>query len=301
MNDMLRKSLRIGVTAALVAAAGAAAWLLWNHYRLAPWTRDGRVRADVVQIAPDVSGLVERVFVHDNEVVRKGDVLFTIDTARYRLAVSQAEASVRSLRAQLAQTQREDARNTVLGDLVAAELREQTVSKVDQLQAAIAQASSVAETARLNLKRTTVQAPVDGWITNLDLRPGAYATAGRPILALVDQQSLHVVGYFEETKIPRVHVGDPVQVRMVGDGRVLAGRVQGIAAGIDDRERQGSSNLLANVNPTFNWVRLAQRIPVRVQLDAVPPDLRLIMGRTASVDILEARTTASGPVAQGGW
>ena len=109
-------------------------------------------------------------------------------------------------------------------------------------------------------------------MTNLDLRPGAYATAGRPVFALVDRQSLHVQGYFEETKLGRIAVGAPVRVRLIGETQWLEGHVDSIAAGIEDRERGGSSNLLANVNPTFNWVRLAQRIPVRVQLDGVPPD-----------------------------
>ena len=292
-KQTLLTAVRFGVTLLVVAAAAAAGWKLWNHYRVAPWTRDGRVRADIVQVAPDVSGLVDQVAVSDNQVVRKGDLLFTIDRARYRLALAQAEASVRSLRAQLAQAQRESARNKGLGELVAAELSEQTSSRIDQLEATIAQAASVAETARLNLQRTEVRAPVDGWVTNFDLRPGAYATTGRPILALVDQGTLRIVGYFEETKIPRIHVGDPVQVRIIGEGQVLAGRVQGIAAAIEDRELQGSSNLLANPNPTFNWVRLAQRIPVRIQLDAVPPDVQLIMGRTVTVDVAPAAAAAS--------
>ena len=132
-----------------------------------------------------------------------------------------------------------------------------------------------------------MRASVDGWVTNFDLRPGAYAIAGKPMLAVVDQSSLHVLGYFEETKIGRIAVGEPVHVRLVGDTRELEGHVDSIAAGIDDRERGASSNLLANVNPTFNWVRLAQRIPVRVQLDRVPSDVRLIMGRTATVEVLD--------------
>jgi multidrug resistance efflux pump len=122
----------------------------------------------------------------------------------------------------------------------------------------------------VNLVRTEVRAPVDGWVTNFDLRPGAYAVTGRPVMAIVDKQSIHVMGYFEETKIPRVHVGDRVQVRLMGERAALTGHVDSIAAGIEDRDRQQSSNLLANVNPTFNWVRLAQRIPVRVQLDHPP-------------------------------
>jgi RND family efflux transporter MFP subunit len=290
---------RVALTLALVGAALGVGHLTWDHYREAPWTRDGRVRADVIQIAPDVSGLVERVAVHDNQAVHRGDVLFTIDRARHQLAVEQAEATVQGLRVQIDQARRENRRNIALGDLVPAESREQGSSKVDQLRANLQQAASTLDTARLNLARTEVKAPVDGWVTNLDLRPGAYATAGRPVFALVDQDSLHVQGYFEETKLGRIRVGAPVRVRMIGETQWLDGHVDSIAAGIEDRERSGSSNLLANVNPTFNWVRLAQRIPVRVQLDHVPPDARLIMGRTATVEVVEAPRGKDVSVAKG--
>jgi RND family efflux transporter MFP subunit len=301
MKPALQKVGRVALTLALVAAAVGVGHRTWDHYREAPWTRDGRVRADVIQIAPDVSGLVEQVVVHDNQVVRKGELLFTIDRARHQLALAQAEATLEGLRAQIEQAKRENRRNVTLGDLVPAELREQGVTKLDQLKANLSQASATLDTARLNLARTEVKAPVDGWVTNLDLRPGAYATAGRPVFALVDQHSLHVQGYFEETKLGRIQVGAPVRVRMIGETQWLDGHVDSIAAGIEDRERGGSSSLLANVNPTFNWVRLAQRIPVRVQLDRVPPETRLIMGRTATVEVIEAprSTTVTATVAQG--
>lgn len=295
MQRSLQIALRVGATLALAAAAAVAAHSLWHAYRLAPWTRDGRIRADIVQIAPDVSGLVDHVLVRDNQAVRRGDLLFTVDAERYRSALSQAQGGLHALAAQIEQAEREAARNRSLGDLVAAEQREQASSKVQQLRASIEQASASAETARINLERTQVRAPVDGWVTNFDVRPGSYATAGRPVLALVDSQSLHAVGYFEETKVPRIRIGDAVRVRMLGDTHVLTGRVQGIAAAIEDRERQGSSTLLANVNPTFNWVRLAQRIPVRVQFDAIPPEAQLIMGRTATIDVVGPATAPTAP------
>ena len=282
---------RVALTLALVGAALGVGHLTWDHYREAPWTRDGRVRADVIQIAPDVSGLVESIAVRDNQAVRKGEVLFTIDRVRHQIALAQAEATVQGLRVQIEQARRENRRNVTLGELVPAEAREQGVTKVDRLKAGLAQAAAALDSARLNLDRTEVRAPVDGWVTNLDLRPGAYATAGRPAFALVDRESLHVQGYFEETKLGRIAVGAPVRVRLIGETQWLEGHVDSIAAGIEDRERGGSSNLLANVNPTFNWVRLAQRIPVRVQLDGVPPE-KLIAGRTATVEVIEAPRSA---------
>lgn len=275
--------LRVAVTLAIVALAIVAARRLWTHYEVEPWTRDGRIRADVVQVAPDVSGLVTRVLVRDNQPVTVGMPLFEVDRPRYQLAVSQAQAAVTAQAVQLAQARREAGRNAQLGDLVAGEVREQGLARVQQLVAALDQARVALATARLNLQRTEVRASVAGTVANLGLRPGDYASAGHPEFAIIDTGSLHVIGYFEETKLPRIHVGDPVEVRLMGDERPIRGHVQSIAGGIEDRDRAPGANLLANVNPTFSWVRLAQRIPVRVAIDALPAGEALVVGRTATV------------------
>lgn len=278
--------LRVLVTLAAVALAFVAAQRLWVHYEEEPWTRDGRVRGDVVQVAPDVSGLVTDVLVKDDQAVAAGAPLFVIDRPRFRLAVAQARAALAAEQVQLAQARREARRNRQLGDLVAGEVREQGDARVAQLLAAIAQARVALQTAELNLARTTVTARVAGNVANLSLRPGDYATAGHPALAIIDRASLHVVGYFEETKLPRIHVGDAVAVRLMGDAQVLRGHVQSIAAGIEDRDRREGGNLLADVNPTFSWVRLAQRVPVRVAIDRAPAGTRMVVGRTATVEVL---------------
>lgn len=286
LHPSLRMAARIVATLIVVALALVAGRRLWAHYETEPWTRDGRVRADIVQVAPDVSGLVTQVLVRDNQPVVAGTPLFRVDTPRYQLAVSQAAANVASQETQLAQARREAQRNRALGELVAGETREQGDAKVAQLAAMLDQARVALATARLNLARTEVRASVAGTVSNLDLRPGDYATAGHPEFAIIDRESLHIIGYFEETKLPRVHVGDPVQVRLMGDDRVIAGHVQSIAGGIEDRDRSAGANLLANVNPTFSWVRLAQRIPVRVAIDNVPAGETLVVGRTATVEVL---------------
>jgi multidrug resistance efflux pump len=279
---------RIGIT--LLASAGALyfGWQLWRHYEIEPWTRDGRVKAYVVQVAPDVTGLVTRVDVHDNQMVKAGDPLFEIDKARFVLALRQGEAQVKAAQAALSQALRENQRNGQLDELVSQETREQGQTKLDQAHAALAQAEVNRDTAKLNLERTRVSAPVDGFVTNLDLRVGAYASASRPVMAVVDRHSFYVEGYFEETKLQGIHVGDPVRVSLMGAGQSIGGHVESFAEGIADRDRSTGQNLLPNVNPTFNWVRLAQRIPVRVALDAVPAELRLVAGQTATVQVLPA-------------
>jgi RND family efflux transporter MFP subunit len=241
------------------------------------------VRADVVTVAPDEAGFVVSVAVVDNQVVRKGDPLFQLDRARYEIALRQALAAVARERAVLAEARREARRNDTLGDVVAFEVREQSQARVEEAAASLQQGLADVGAAQLNLQRTLVVAPVNGVVTNLELRPGDYFTAGREALALVDADSLYVDGYFEETKLPHIHVGDRVSVRLMGESRILRGRVQSIAAAIDDRERTPTGDLVANINPTFTWVRLAQRVPVRIVLDSVPADVRLIAGRTATV------------------
>ncbi|MGO9991881.1 MAG: efflux RND transporter periplasmic adaptor subunit [Steroidobacteraceae bacterium] len=291
VKDTLLYAGRMSVTLAVVAAAIFAGRLLWRHYQVEPWTRDGRVRADVVQIAPDVSGLVSRVEVANDQSVARGQALFYVDRDRYALALRQAEAAVAAQRAALAQFQREDRRNAQLGDLVAAEITEQSAARVAAGEAALAQANAARDLAKLNLQRTVVVAPTDGSLSDLTLRVGDYVTAGKPVLALIDRQSLRVEGYFEETKLKRVHVGQPVTVQLMGESELLHGHVQSIANGIEDRDRAASANLLPNVNPVFNWVRLAQRVPVRIALDREPSDVRLVIGRTATVAVVEAPAT----------
>jgi multidrug resistance efflux pump len=277
---------RMGVTLAFAAGAVYAGWQLWRHYEVEPWTRDGRVKAYVVQVAPDVTGQVTKVYVHDNQHVAAGAPLFEIDRARFELALRQSEAQVVAAQAALAQAQRENKRNTQLDDLVSQETREQGQTRTDQARAALAQAEVNRDTAKLNLARTHVVSAVDGIVTNLDLREGAYATAAHPVMAVVDSRSFYVEGYFEETKLPGIQVGDKVEVTLMGTRQPLAGHVESFAEGIADRDRSTSANMLPNVNPTFNWVRLAQRIPVRIALDPLPGSVRLVAGQTATVKVL---------------
>jgi multidrug resistance efflux pump len=284
--------IRVVVTLVLAIFAVLAARWMWIHYQVDPWTRDGRVRADIVQVSPDVSGLVTDVAVVDNAAVRKGQRLFTLDQPRFKLAVDQADAALLAQTAALTQAEREDARNRKLGDLVPTETVEEGATKIAQLKAAIAQSVVARDTARLNLARTVVYAPLDGVAANVAVHPGDYLAAGRPALGLVDSASLHVDGYFEETKLSRICVGDRATVELVGDPHRLQGRVVSISPGIEDRERTAGGDLLPNVNPTFSWVRLAQRIPVRIVLDAGQPRAPLIAGRTATVVIHPSREGA---------
>jgi RND family efflux transporter MFP subunit len=289
MKEAIARFLGFVSTAAVTIAAVFVGWRLWVHYEEEPWTRDGRVRAEVVSVAPDVSGLVSDVLVRDNQRVRKGDVLFRIDQERFKLALRHAEATLAGRAAALEVASKDftryrtlDARNNIA---VSKQQFENVTGQQAQAQAAYNQAIAERDLARLNLERSEVRASVNGAMTNFELRPGTYVTAGKGVAALVDEDSLHVDGYFEETKLPMIHLGDRAAVRLMGESQDLHGHVEGIASGIEDRDRSSGANLMANVNPTFNWVRLAQRIPVRIALDQPPPDVLLVAGRTATVVI----------------
>jgi multidrug resistance efflux pump len=276
---------QILLTLIVVAIAAVVLWKLVDYYMFAPWTRDGRVRADVIEVAPDVSGLITEVRVKDNQQVSKGEVLFVIDRARYALALRNAQATAQQRRATLDQARREDARNRALGNLVAREVTEETHSRVETAAAALADAEVAIDTARLNLQRTEIVSPVDGYLNDRAPRQGEYTAAGRAVLSVVDMHSFRVDGYFEETKLHGIDIGQPVDIKVMGEPNVLRGHVQSIVAAIEDRDRQQSPSLLPNVNPAFSWVRLAQRIPVRVSLDEIPADFRMISGRTATVSV----------------
>ncbi|MBP0111748.1 efflux RND transporter periplasmic adaptor subunit [Bradyrhizobium vignae] len=282
------KSLRpFALTGLIVLVAIWAGYKLWDYYFDAPWTRDGHVRADVVPVASDVSGFVSEVLVRDNQQVQKGDVLFRIDRARYDIALKQAEAVQEGKRATLDNANADLKRYSALtpGVVVSTQRMDQVVAIQGSAQAAYDQAVADVALAKLNIERSEVRASVTGIVTNNELRPGAYLTPGKGVMALLDTGTLHVQGYFEETKLQRIHIGDPVNVRLMGSSRALPGKVESVAAGIEDRDRSNGSTLLANVNPTFNWVRLAQRVPVRIALEGTERN-ELVAGATATVKVL---------------
>lgn len=272
-------------TLLLVALSLAGLQALWQRYQIDPITRDGKVRADVVQVATDVSGLVTEVRVQDNAYVLKGQILLVMDRPRYELALQRAVATLASAQATLAQAEREDRRNRSMSAVIAAEKIEQGSARVDELRGRVAEATSARDLAELNLDRTNVRAPVDGYVSNMTLQPGVYMKAGEAVAALVYAKSMRIEGYFEETKIPAIHVGDTAVAFLMGVGEPVHGHVESIASGITDRERSDRETALANVNPSFSWVRLAQRIPVRIAIDEIPPGLKLIVGQTATVEV----------------
>jgi len=278
---------RFAVTALMVVAALAVGRYLWVYYMDAPWTRDGRVRADVVTVAPDVSGFVTEILVKDNQKVTRGDVIMRIDRVRFALALQQAQAVVAGRHATLEQADADLKRYRDLStNAVSQQKQEQVTATALLAKASYDQGLADQAVAQLNLDRSEVHAPVNGTISNMDLRPGTYISAGKGVMALVDTDTLHVDGYFEETKLPRIRIGDAVVIHLMGDSEKITGHVESIAAGIEDRDRAEGSNLLANVTPTFSWVRLAQRVPVRIALDNIPAGATLVAGRTATVEIL---------------
>jgi multidrug resistance efflux pump len=277
------------VTAIVVLLAVVVAIWLWRRYETDPWTRDGHVYADVVRAASDVGGLVTEVDVRDNQFVHKGQLLFVVDRPRYADALAQADAAILSARATLDQARRVAKRDRALGDLVAVEAREEDDAKVETAQAALQQQIAARQTAALNLERTAVHASVNGYVTNLSLRPGDFLAAGSQGLAMIDLDSIRVEAYLEETKLRHVRIGDPARMRLMGDRYDMIGHVQSIAGGIADDQRKDTANQLPTVNPTFSWVRLAQRIPVRIHIDRMMRGTRLISGRTVTVTILPPR------------
>ncbi len=273
------------ITTLVVLAALFIGWRLWVHYENDPWTRDGRIKADVVQVAPDVTGQVVKINVRDNQQVNVGDVLFEIDPARFELALRQAKAAEEAAKVTLAQAIRESNRNRELKDLVATEVTEQGQSRVEEARAALLQAVVNRDKAQLDLDRTKVLAAVDGTITNLDLRTGSYVTASHPVMALVDRHSYYAEGYFEETKLPNIAEGNRATVKLMSNDEILEGHVHSITRGIEDRERTKGGNLMQNINPAFNWVRLVQRIPVRVEFDNLPEGTKLVAGQTVTIEV----------------
>jgi multidrug resistance efflux pump len=292
----MRTVVRVVLTLVLLVAAGLLSYDLASYYLYSPWTRDARVRADVVTVAPDVSGWVDDIRVRDNQFVHKGDVLFIIDQERFRLSLEDAEATLAARHAQYLMLREQYERRSKLtaGYSVTVETLDNARRQSETAFANHQQAIAARGTAALNLKRTEVRASVNGFITNLNLAKGTYASQGKPVMALIDSDSYRIGAYFEETKIRHIRPGASAEIYLMDGSPALQGTVSGISMGITDQDNKDGPELLSSVNPTFTWVRLAQRIPVRVHITYVPPGVLVSAGMTCTVVIKEGAAPEIG-------
>jgi multidrug resistance efflux pump len=293
-------ALRLLLTLILVVAAGLLGYDVAKYYLYSPWTRDARIRANVVTVAPDVSGYVDDIRVQNDQFVHKGDVLFVIDQERYKLALADAEASLAGKHAQYLMLLEQYERRSKLspGNTIAIENLDNARRQSETAAANHQQATASRDTAALNLKRTEVRASVNGFITNLNLAKGTFASQGKPVMALIDSDSYRVEAYFEETKIRHIKPGASAEVHLMDGSPALQGTVLSIARGITDQDNKDGPELLSSINPTFTWVRLAQRVPVRIHLTHVSPEVLISAGMTCTVVIKAGPTSESSSAAR---
>lgn len=295
---IISRTLRVLVTLLIVAIALFVLVQVWKVYIVAPWTRDGRVFAQTIIVAPEVSGTVVAMPLTDNQIVHQGDILFRIDPIRFKIAVAQSQARLDQAKITLRQRQQDEARRAGLKGLVSAEDRQNASLAVQTAAAAVQGAQAALDLAKLNLARTIIHAPTTGYITHLRLQTGDFATAGTPVVTVLDSASFRVIAYYEETKLAKITPGAPVTIKLMGYNQRLTGHVRTIGRGIADQNDATNKLGLPTVNPVFNWVRLAQRIPVDIAIDHIPPTITLAAGMTCSVDITHRHHHNTGPAAR---
>ena len=358
----MKDSKKYMLTGAVVLITVVAILLKYWDYVVNPWTRDGQVRADVIQITPRVSGPIVKLAVEDNQLVKAGDLLFEIDprtfaanaaqaSAQYdkakdnylaqgkqveaveaqvevaRASLAQASAAIKQADAEIEQNKAEYQRQKELlpkkatsqksvdrakaNYQVAVQQRLGAVASLAQAKASLLEseadlaqaratlgaagddnaslreAQAAREEAELNLEFTQVRAPVDGYVTNLNLRLGSQAVANQPALALVDINSYWVHGFFKETLVGDIGKGDKAIVTLMSyPDKPVTGRVDSLGWGIAQDDGSTGEDLLPNVSATFEWIRLAQRVPVRIHLNELPEGIELRVGTTASVLVM---------------
>ena len=358
----MKKAIKYLLTAAIVAVAVFMVLDKYREYVTNPWTRDGQVRANVIQITPRVSGPIVALPIRDNQFVKAGDLLFEIDPRTYQAALDQAQAQldqtganveamekqVESTRAgvEVSRANVEQAQSAIAQLIATIEKHKAEYERqkdllpkratsmksvqrakanyevslqkkisaeagVNEARAAVAESQAVlaeaqaklrmagksnpqfkaaeaaVRQAELNLEFTRMRAPVNGYVTDLKLRHGSQGVANQPAMALVDINSYWVHGFFRENDIAGIRSGDRAVVTlMTYPDAPIEGRVDSIGWGIAQEDGSTGVDLLPNVNPVFQWIRLAQRVPVRIHLTDVPKHIKLRVGTTCSVLVM---------------
>ncbi|TQI82453.1 p-hydroxybenzoic acid efflux pump subunit AaeA [Serratia fonticola] len=286
MKTFSLKIIRIAITLILVLLAAIAVFKAWAFYTESPWTRDAKFTADVVAIAPDVSGLLTDVPIIDNQLVKAGQILFVIDQPRYQQALAEANADVAYYQTLAAEKKREAGRRVRLGvQAMSQEEIDQSNNVLQTVQHQLAKAIAARDLAQLDLERTTVRAPADGWVTNLNVHAGEFITRGSTAVALVKKNSFYIIAYLEETKLHGLNKGDRAEITPLGSNRIMHGTVDSLAAAVNNSSSTVDSKGLASIDSNLEWVRLAQRVPVKIILDEKDQQHPYPAGTTATVVI----------------
>ena len=292
VSQFLWQILRIAIT---LTTVGVAVWVvafMFRDYLLNPWTRNGQVDAYIVTMTPRVTGPIVELPIKDNQSVRKGDLLFRIDPRTFQDAVEADEAMLEQAVAARAEAQDQVNRARSLHKRDPGAVSKLTlVQKENDLLSAkgvVRGARADLHSAKLNLTFTRVVAPVDGFVTHLQIDIGSHVVANQPVLALVDSDSFWVVGFFKETQIEHIHPGDKAIVKLMAyPDKPIEGVVNSLGWGIATQDgTPASDDLLPQINPSFDWIRLAQRVPVRIHPTEIPPGVQLRVGTTATVIVL---------------
>ena len=291
MGRRIKKVIRFLITLTVVAIAGLTLYYMFQDYLLNPWTRDGQVQGQIIQITSRVSGPIITIPLVDNQFVNKGDLLFKIDPRTFAAEVAEARASLAQAKAAAAEAKDKAERGRDLykkdqGAVSELSLVEK-LNELRQAEAAVQVAQAELHSAELDLEFTEVRAPLEGYVTNLNLQIGSQTVENQPAMALVDISSYYVYGFFKETQIENIQPGDKAVVKLMSyPDKPLDGLVDSIGWGIAQQDGSTGADLLPSINPSFDWIRLAQRIPVRVHLTKVPEGVKLRLGTTATVIVL---------------
>ncbi|MGO3517836.1 MAG: efflux RND transporter periplasmic adaptor subunit [Acetobacter cibinongensis] len=290
MFERARRALQFVTTGTILAVAAVVGLVLWDYYTAAPWTRNGQVRVQVADIAPRVSGQIIAIRVKDNQFVHAGDILYEIDPFDFKVAVATATAKVNERQADMVLKDAQQNRRDRLTEVAASREEKQVFqATADMAKAQYADAMAALSQAKINLDRTEVRSTVTGYVNNLIMRVGDFATAGKPNVQVIDASSYWVDGYFEETKIRAIHIGDRVRMDLMGYRAPMWGHVVSITRGIATPNATPSTQGLPSVDPVYTWFRLAQRIPVRVHIYSIPPGTQLAAGMTTTVTVVGSK------------
>ncbi|NLS69585.1 HlyD family secretion protein [Bradyrhizobium brasilense] len=292
---LVRKLATVGIAAMAVLAA----LVSWDQYNAGPWTRDGRLRVQVASVAPEISGRIKGLRVVDNQFVHKGDVLYVVDPFDFEVALRTNKAALQQKVADLSVKALQSERRSRLSDLAASTEQKQVYEgNALQAKAAVESAEQQVAQAEINLERTEVRSPVNGIVTNLLLREGDYAHLGAANVSIIDTDSYWVDGYFEETKLARLCVGDRAEAKLMGYSAPITGHIATVTRGVSVSNAAAATQGLPNVDPVYTWVRLAQRVPVRIAIDHVPAGVPLVSGLTATVTIRDGTDGESATLLQ---